>query len=80
MNVEEKILQHDRLLRNIFRNKLAPNSDCYTIEEAADAIGCTVETVKGKIKRGEIRCKYPNARACITYEDLDRYLKGLSVK
>lgn len=79
-NLVEKVIKNERLIQKILRNRLAPNANCFTIEEAAESIGVGKDTVQGYIKKGVLACRYPNAKKCIHYKDLDRYLKGMKPK
>ena len=79
--LKERDLQKDRRIARLEKEKKIPNGNCFTLEQAAESIGVSVETVKKYIHPGGVlRCKYPVAKKCIAPEDLDRFLKGLRPK
>lgn len=48
----------------------------YTLDEAAEAVGQSVDVIRRKVRAKELPVRYPSARPVILREDLEAWLQS----
>lgn len=48
----------------------------YSVREAADATGLSVDTIRAAIRTGRLEARYPTSKGVILATELDRWLEA----
>lgn len=56
---------------------LVNKKKAYTYEQAAEAIGVSVRTIRRIVHNGDLVPRYPTAKPVLLAQDLDDYLENL---
>lgn len=77
-NIEERITDLEKQVKQLQRVRKAPNHECFTYKEVANMAGCSEQKIRNDEKMGLIKTRYPNAKKRFHPMEVDTYLRGLS--
>lgn len=76
MDMVSRIEYLEKAVADLQLQRQAPNGDCLTVQDVANILGCTADTVRKYESQGLIVALWPNAKRRFVRQDVIEFLKG----
>lgn len=76
MELEERVAHLERVVKEMAREKSAPNSDCLTDDDVAKWLNVSVDTVRRYEREGILVAIFPNTKKKFDKKDIIAFMRG----